>query len=487
MQNRLPEGFLWGGATAANQYEGGYLSGGKGLSTSDAITGGSHTTPRMITYKTKDGQIGRVTREQALPEGAVGYVDPKQYYPSHVATDFYHHYKEDIALFAEMGFKCFRLSIVWSRICPNGMYDVNEEGLTFYDKVFDECLKYGIEPVVTINHFDTPMYLADEYDGWSSSKLIGFYVFFCETIFRRYKDKVKYWMTFNEINFLRSWTQIGIHNNDAATKAKAHKNIFLASAKATKLGHEINPDFKIGMMVSYIPSYPMTCRPEDMWESMKFNHEREFFMDVQCRGEYPNYRLKEYERLGIELTLSEEEKGVLKAGTVDYIGFSYYMSTVSTIDKDAAKTSGNQVMAYRNPYLKESEWGWAVDPLGLRISLNQIYDRYHLPMFIVENGFGAVDQIEEDGSIQDDYRIDYFRQHIQAMKDAVILDGVELMGYTPWGCIDVVSSGTGEMKKRYGFIYVDMDDSGKGTLKRTKKKSFEWYKKVIATNGEDLD
>ena len=322
MGTRMPDGFLWGGATAANQYEGGYLSGGKGLSTLDAITGGSHTSPRMITFRTAEGELKRVTKEQPLPPGAVGYVDPEVYYPSHVATDFYHHYKEDIALFAEMGFKCFRLSIVWSRICPNGMYDVNEEGLQFYDNVFDECLKYGIEPVVTINHFDTPMYLADVYDGWASRDLIDFYVFFCKTIFERYKNKVKYWMTFNEINFLRSWTQIGIHNNDAATKAQAHHHIFVASAKAVKLGHEINPDFQIGMMVSYIPSYPMTCRPEDVWEAIQFNHEKEFFMEVQCRGDYPNYRLLDYKRKGIEVRMEPEDAEILKAGTVDYIGFS---------------------------------------------------------------------------------------------------------------------------------------------------------------------
>lgn len=486
MNNRLPDGFLWGGATAANQYEGGYLSGGKGLSTLDAITGGSHTSPRMITFRTAEGELKKVTKEQALPEGATGYIDPDLYYPSHVATDFYHHYKEDIALFAEMGFKCFRLSIVWSRICPNGMYDVNEEGLQFYDNVFDECLKYGIEPVVTINHFDTPMYLADEYDGWASRDLIDFYVFFCKTIFERYKNKVKYWMTFNEINFLRSWTQIGIHNNDPATKAQAHHHLFVASAKAVQLGHSINPDFKIGMMVSYIPSYPMSCRPEDVWEAIDFNHEKEFFMDVQCRGVYPNYRLKMYERLGIDVKMEPEDARILRNETVDYIGFSYYMSTVSTTDKNAEMTGGNQIMAYRNPYLKQSEWGWAVDPLGLRISLNQIYDRYRLPMFIVENGFGAVDTIEPDGTINDDYRIDYFRQHIQAMKDAVLIDGVDLMGYLPWGCIDLVSAGTGEMKKRYGFIYVDMDDQGHGTLNRMKKKSFYWYKHVIETNGEEL-
>ena len=483
----FPKDFLWGGATAANQYEGGYVSGGKGLSTLDAITGGSHTTPRMITYKTKEGKVEKVTRENSLPAGAIGYIDPNTYYPSHVATDFYHHYKEDIALFAQMGFKCFRMSIAWSRICPKGTKDVNEEGLEFYDHVFDECLKYGIEPVVTINHFDIPMYLADEYDGWSNRQVIDFFVFFCEIILNRYKDKVKYWMTFNEINFLRSWTQIGIHNNDEQTKFQAAHHLFVASAKVVQLAHSINPNFKIGMMVAYIPSYPMTCKPEDVMEALTFNREKEFYMDVQVKGYYPEHKLKYFERNHIIITKEAGDDEIIKNGTVDYIGFSYYMSTVSSTDPNVQKTGGNQVTACKNPYLEVSDWGWAIDPLGLRISLCQIYDRYHVPLFIVENGFGAVDKIEEDGTIQDDYRIDYFKKHIKAMKDAIELDGVDLMGYTPWGCIDLVSAGTGEMKKRYGFIYVDMDDRGHGTLERRKKKSFDWYKKCILSNGEDLD
>lgn len=482
----FPKNFLWGGATAANQYEGGYLSGGKGLSTLDAITGGSHTTPRMITFKNKDGEIKKVTREQALPEGAVGYIDPNTYYPSHVATDFYGHYKEDIKLFADMGFKCFRMSLSWSRICPKGTEEVNEEGLKFYDDVFDELLKYGIEPVVTINHFDIPMYLADNFDGWSSRKVIDYFVFFCETIFERYKNKVKYWMTFNEINFLRSWTQIGIHNNDAQTKYQAAHHLFVASAKVVKLGHKINPDFKIGMMVAYIPSYPMTCKPEDVMEALTFNREKEFYIDVQCRGYYPAHKLAEFKRKGIVIKKEQGDDEIIKEGTVDYIGFSYYMSTVSSTDPNAQKTGGNQVMAGKNPYLEVSAWGWGIDPLGLRISLCQLYDRYNIPLFVVENGFGAVDEVEADGSINDDYRIDYFKKHVKAMKDAVELDGVDLMGYTPWGCIDLVSAGTGEMKKRYGFIYVDMDDKGNGTLKRSKKKSFDWYKKCIESNGEIL-
>lgn len=480
----FPENFLWGGATAANQYEGGYLSGGKELSTLDAITGGSHTTPRMITYKTKEGKIETSSRGEALPEGAKGYVDPNRYYPSHVATDFYHHYKEDIALFAEMGFKCFRLSIAWSRICPKGTMEINEEGLAFYDKVFDELLSYGIEPIVTINHFDIPMYLADELDGWSNRKVIDYFLFFCETLFKRYKDKVKYWMTFNEINFLRSWTQIGIHQNDKQAKYQAAHHLFVASAKAVKLGHEIDPDFNIGMMVAYIPSYPMSCNPDDVMEAIKFNREQEFYIDVQVKGYYPAHKLKEFERENIKIKKEAGDDEIIKEGTVDYIGFSYYMSTVSASNPDEVKfVGGNQMPAVKNPYLKESDWGWAVDPLGLRISLCKLYDRYNIPLFVVENGFGAVDKIEADGTIQDDYRIDYFSKHISAMQDAIELDGVDLIGYTPWGCIDLVSAGTGEMKKRYGFIYVDMDDEGNGTLDRSRKQSFYWYKQIIAANG----
>lgn len=479
--------FLWGGATAANQYEGGYVDGGRGVSTLDAITGGNLTTPRYITYKTVDGQLGKAERNSPLPEGAVGYIDPEQYYPSHQATDFYHHYKEDIALFAEMGFKCFRMSVSWSRIFPDGTPNhVNEEGLAFYDDVFKECKDHGIEPVVTINHFDMPMALADLYDGWSSRRLIDDYVALCEILFNRYKGIVKYWMTFNEINFLRSWTQLGIRNNDDQHKYQAVHHIFVASAKAVALGHSIDPDFQIGMMIAYIPSYPKTCHPNDVMEALIFNHEKEFYCDVQCRGSYPAYKLKEFERNGVTIAMEEDDLAIIKAGTVDYIGFSYYMSGISSHTKDGEMTAGNQIQVLKNPYVEVSEWGWGIDPVGLRVSLNELYDRYQLPLFIVENGFGDVDVVNEDGTINDDARIYYLREHIKEMKKAVELDGVDLMGYTPWGCIDLVSAGTGEMKKRYGFIYVDMDDSGHGSLKRMKKKSFDWYAQVIESNGENL-
>lgn len=476
--------FLWGGATAANQYEGGYLEGGRGASTLDAITAGNCNESRKVIYKTAEGNIGECSKESLLPDGACGYIDPDYYYPSHVATDFYHHYKEDIALFAEMNYKCFRLSFSWSRICPKGLDEINEEGLEFYDKVIDELLKYGIEPIVTMNHFDIPMYLADHYDGWMSREVIDYYLFYSKTIFNRYKSKVKYWMTFNEINFLRSWTQIGIHNNNEQNRYQAIHNIFVASAKAVKLGHEINPDFMIGMMVAYIPGYPLTCKPEDIMETHEFNRVKEFYMDVQVRGYYPSWKLKEFERKNIKIDMQPEDEEVIKEGVVDYIGFSYYMSAVAAKNpKDITLTGGNQVSAGKNPYLKVSQWGWGIDPMGLRISLCQMYERYHIPLFVVENGLGAEDELM-NGTVSDEYRIDYLKQHIMAMKEAVDYDGVDLMGYTPWGCIDLVSAGTGEMKKRYGFIYVDMNDEGKGSLNRYKKKSFEWYKKVIESNGE---
>lgn len=483
----FPDNFLWGGATAANQYEGGFKEGGKGVSTLDAITGGSAKIPRMVTYRTAAGEYESCESGLSLPEGATGTIDESRYYPSHIATDFYHHYPEDIALFAEMGFKCFRMSVSWSRICPDGTDKINEEGILFYDSVIDELLQHGIEPVITINHYDTPMFLADKFDGWSDRKLIDYYLFLCEILFTRYKDKVKYWMTFNEINYMHQWGKNGVHNMDEQHKYQAAHHVFVASAKAVELGHRINPDFKIGMMIAYIPAYPLSSRPEDIMAAMEFSREQEFYIDVQARGYYPSFKLKEFERKNIHIKKEAEDDRIIANGIVDYIGFSYYMSTVCAKDKSRLTyTDGNQLLAAKNPYLKTSDWGWTIDPEGLRISLCQLYERYHKPLFVVENGMGASDILEADGTIQDDYRISYLEEHIAAMKKAVELDGVELMGYTPWGCIDLVSAGTGEMKKRYGFIYVDRDDNGKGTLERIKKKSFGWYKNVIATNGENI-
>lgn len=466
--------FLWGGATAANQCEGGWKEGNRGMAIVDMIPWGENRFPVMrgeMDYK-------------ALPEDS--------YFPGREAIDMYGHYKEDIALFAEMGFKCYRFSFSWSRIFPSGEEDTpNEEGLKFYEDFIDELLKYGIEPVVTICHFDIPLALVEKYGSWKSRKVIDCYVKYCEAIFNRFKDKVTYWITFNEINmllhlpFMGAGIQFAEGEDPRLVKYQAAHNELVASAMATRLGHQINPDFKFGCMLAAGNFYPYSCNPEDVWESLGRDRENYFFIDVQARGEYPAYAKKLFEREGIALETGPDDYKILKENTVDFISFSYYSSRCASTSEEviAKSTSGNVMKSIRNPHLKVSEWGWQIDPLGLRITLNTLYDRYQKPLFIVENGLGAVDQVEEDGSISDDYRIEYLEAHIKEMMKAVDEDGVDLLGYTPWGCIDLVSASTGEMKKRYGFIYVDKDNQGKGTLKRSRKKSFEWYKHVIATNG----
>ncbi len=470
--SRLPDNFLWGGAVAANQCEGAWDVDGKGISTADCMTAGSKTTRREYTE---------------------GIIEGKNY-PSHEAIDFYHHYKEDIKLFAEMGFKCFRTSINWTRIFPQGDEKLpNEKGLQFYDSLFDECLKYGIEPVVTISHYETPYALVKKYGGWKNRKLIDFYLNYCEAIFNRFKDKVKHWMTFNEINVitLNPSMSVGLvveegENFDQMVYQAAH-HLLVASARTVNLGHSINGSFKIGMMMLYPTFYAETCHPEDQLKAMEAIDCHYFFSDVQVRGAYSNKAKRFLAGKGISITKEPGDEGVLKNEVVDFIGFSYYNSNVASRIMDKALTGGNMLNAIRNPFLKESNWGWTIDPIGLRLALNYLYESYQKPLFVVENGLGAIDRLESDGSIRDTYRIDYISEHIEQMKLAVDNDGIELIGYTAWGCIDLVSAGTGEMEKRYGFIYVDKDNEEKGTLKRFKKASFEWYKKVIATNGEDLD
>lgn len=469
--------FLWGGATAANQCEGGYKEGKRGLSNIDVLPFGKDRFPVGM---------GKMKMFEC---------DENHYYPSHEAIDMYNHYKEDIALFAEMGFKCYRLSIAWTRIFPTGEETTpNEEGLKFYEDLFDECLKYGIEPLVTICHFDVPMNLVEKYGSWRNRKLVDLYVRYCETIFTRFKDKVKYWLTFNEINMILHLPFVGAGlyfeegDNEEEVKYQAAHHQLVASALATKLAHEINPEFKIGCMLAAGNTYANTCAPEDVFKSIQKDRENYFFIDVQSRGYYPAYALKELERKGISLKMEQEDEKILRENTVDFISFSYYSSRLTSADPEiSATTEGNVFATLKNPYLKASEWGWQIDPIGLRITMNSLYDRYQKPLFIVENGLGAVDTPDENGEINDDYRIEYLRQHIKAMKDAVELDGVDLWGYTSWGCIDLVSASTGEMKKRYGYIYVDKNNDGSGTLKRSKKKSFNWYKQVIASNGENLE
>ncbi len=474
----FPDGFLWGGATAANQLEGGYDQGGRGLANVDVTPIGEDRLPIIV---------GRMKH--------LGF-DDEHFYPAKVAIDFYHRWKEDLALFAEMGFKTFRMSIAWTRIFPKGdEAEPNEEGLQFYEDIFKECQRLGIEPLVTITHFDFPIHLTTEYGGWQNRKIIGFYENLVRTLFTRYKGLVKYWLTFNEINVILHAPFMGaglvFEDGEDFEKVKytsIHHEL-VASALATKIAHEIDPENKVGCMLAAGDFYPFSPKPTDVFEAMKKNQENYFFIDVQSRGYYPNYALKELERKGIEVPFEDGDKELLKENTVDFISFSYYSSRVAKAPEEvdgAEHTAGNIFESIKNPYLEASEWGWQIDPLGLRITMNTIYDRYQKPLFIVENGLGAVDVPDENGYVEDDYRIDYMAAHIKSMRDAIELDGIPLLGYTMWGPIDLVSAGTGEMKKRYGFIYVDRDNDGNGTLKRSKKKSFNWYKEVIKTNGSSI-
>lgn len=471
--------FLWGGATAANQCEGVYLDEGKGLSVADIVTVGSHKEPRIISPS----------------------MDEKYYYPSHKAIDFYHHYKEDIKLLSDMGLKAFRFSISWARIYPNGDDEKpNEDGLKFYDSVFEELKKYNITPVVTMSHHDIPLTIGTKYGGWDNKRVIELFTIYTKTIMERYSSYVKYWIPFNEINdmFLPLssigqgafvpdseclWTN---QEDNPSRRFEALNNMFIASAKTVIEGRKINPDFHFGTMICHITRYPRTCHPNDVlltWEDDAFYNCS--CADVMMKGEYSYFTLKRYKEYGYEPHLNDEEKQVLKEGVCDYYTFSYYQSiSESTLDF-SEQTSGNIMGGIKNPYLKETAWDWPIDPIGLRYTLNKVYDRYKCPIMITENGIGCVDELTSDFKVHDDYRIDYLRDHVTEMGKAID-DGVNLIGYMMWGCIDLVSVSTGEMKKRYGFIYVDVDDKGCGTFNRYRKDSFYWYKKVIESNGENL-
>lgn len=467
--------FLWGGALAAHQVEGAYDVGGKGLSVSDVLTSGSKTEKRKIT----DGVLDNV------------------YYPSHDAVKFYENYKEDIKLFKEMGFKCFRTSISWSRIFPNGDDEYpNEEGLKFYDGLIDELLKNDIEPVITLSHFEIPYNLVKKYGGFRSRKVVDYFCKFAETVFTRYKGKIKYYLTFNEINNQMSYQEdlmpfvnsgILFEENEDRLKVvfQALHYEFLAGAKATILAHQIDSDVKVGCMLAINPLYALTCKPDDVLACMNANRASNyFFADVQAKGYYPYYIKSMWKNFGYELDITDDDLKIIKQGACDYIGFSYYISMA--VEKNDAGIPVNvdlSIMPKLNPYLKQTDWGWTIDPEGLRIVLNDYYERYEKPLFVVENGFGYEDKLEDDGSIHDQNRIEYLKSHIIEMEKAIEIDGVDCIGYTAWGCLDCVSFTTGELKKRYGFIYVDRNDDQTGDFKRLKKDSFDWYKQVIANNG----
>lgn len=470
--------FLWGGAVAAHQIEGAYREGGKGISAADVMTAGTRDIPREITAG----------------------IDPEKYYPNHDAIDFYHHYQEDIDLFAEMGFRCLRTSIAWTRIFPQGdETQPNEQGLAFYDDLFDYMLSKGIQPVVTLSHFEMPYYLIEQYGGWRSRSCIEFFTRFAFTCLRRYHTKVKYWMTFNEINNqilvdnpIYAFTNSGIvfqpeDNREAVVYQAAHYQ-FVASAMVVDFAAQLDPNLMIGCMVAAQPHYPLSCNPDDILEAQRQNRKQYFFSDVQVWGYYPAYIRQYWQRQGYELDMTADDLEWIAKGKVHYVGFSYYYTCVVTADETVARTGDLNAAGTNtvdNPYLKASDWGWTIDAKGLRYFLIELQDRYRVPLFIVENGLGAYDTLK-DGQVADDYRIDYLKAHIQQMMKAVEIDGVDLIGYTVWGCIDPVSFTTGEMRKRYGLIYVDKNDDGSGTYKRYRKKSFHWYRHVIETNGQSV-
>ncbi len=481
---KFPINFYWGASSAANQCEGAWNIDGKSPSIADALTMGSLDTPRYITLN----------------------IDTDRYkYPSHIAVDFYHHYKEDIKLLSEMNFKMFRMSINCTRIFPTDEDDKpNEAGLKFYEDVLKELRRYNIEPLITIDHNDMPLELVKKYNGWTNRKMIDYFTKYCKAIFERYKGLVKYWLIFNELNIMTkptgNWHHAGICNPGTFAfkdqvdipelRYQALHHLFVAGAKAVQLGHKIDPSYKFGTMITAYVYYPETCNPEDVqYAFYETQFQGYFCSDVQIKGKYPYYAKKYFKNNNIHIDIAEGDLDIIANGCVDFLSFSYYGSnTLSSSHTDTGL--GHGFKGVKNPYLKTTEWRFPIDPKGLRYVLNCFYDRYNIPIIIVENGIGADEHLEKDENgkciVQDDYRIEYQREHIKQIKKA-IEDGVDLFGYLTWSAFDFVSLGTGEFKKRYGFIYVDCDNQGNGSLNRYKKKSFAWYKKVIETNGENLD
>lgn len=473
-QKTFPLGFLWGGAIAANQAEGAYNSDNKGMSVADF---------HAVGYKEKF--IDKTEEATIKNTSESFFVDEKLYYPKQIGVDFYNRYKEDISLMHEMGFNCFRTSIAWTRIYPTGKEEEpNVKGLEFYDHLIDELLLNKIEPIITISHYEMPIDVVQNHNGWGSRATIDYFLKFAKTIIERYKDKVKYWITFNQINLL-SFNTLGLleekGGNNLQSIFQAVHHQFVAQALIKEYAASLNPNLMIGTMLSDKIAYPASCKPEDILFNLRKNQMQYFFSDVAMNGEYPYYSQRYFRDNDIELNITKEDLEVISNNMMDYLSFSYYYTKIN----DSSKNTFMPTDKLDNPYLERNDWGWAIDPIGLRIALNNYYDRYKCPLLIAENGLGAIDTLTEDEKIHDQYRIEYIKQHIIQMKEA-IEDGVELIGYTMWAPFDIVSCGTAEMKKRYGFIYVDLDDYGNGTFKRIKKDSFYWYKSVIESNGRIL-
>lgn len=484
MSRRFPSDFLWGGALAGCQAEGAWLEDGKTM-----------TVPEVMKFGKVDHKVTRqikITME-TIAEAEMDFDTVK--YPKRRGIDFYHTYKQDLALLAGMGLKCFRYSFSWARVFPQGDQDApNEKALAFYDDLVDTIRSYGMEPLMTISHFDFPIYLIKKYGGWSDHRLIDLYEKYCRVLFERYKGKVRYWVTFNEINMsLKAGPKtMGVvdqgqpNYEEMLFQALYHQ--FVAAARITALAHQIDPANKVGCMVAYFTTYPYTCKPEDNLAAQFDDRMKNlYFLDSLNGKPLPYYAEAYFEQKGICLQTDEEELEEIRQNPADFVGLSYYNSMVSAGDTSQLElTNGNVASAYKNPYLPANAWGWQIDPVGLRYTLNHLYDRYHKPLFILENSSGFVDKLEEDGTVHDPYRVDFLRAHIQAMMAAVTEDGVDVIGYTMWGPIDIISSSTSEMTKRYGFIYVDQDDYGNGTKKRYIKDSYYWYRDLIGSNGRKL-
>ncbi len=486
----FPNDFLWGGSISAAQVEGGWNEGGRSPVQIDYAASSPANKLRMIHYRNADGSRGTVPVFSHIPKGATYELFDDIHYTNHVASDFYHHYKDDIAMFAEMGFTTFNTSISWARIYPYGVEGgVNQEGVEFYHNVFKECQKYNIDPVITLYKYDEPVYFEQKFGAWQSRQMIDEFVAFASLCFEEYKEYVNKWMTFNEINIglmCRSFHNIS-HTTQVQEKYTEIHYQIVAAARCVKIAHEMDRNIQVGCMVAGYCVYPLTSDPKDVMLSYKtFQDNFAYCGDAMMRGEYPTFSKRMWEEDHITLDISQQDQIDMLEGKADFLGFSYYMSSCMTTHDEGEKGNGNMMMGTKNPYLKYSDWGWAMDPTGFKYFLHVLNDRYNKPLFDVENGLGAYDQVTSEDQIHDSYRIDYLRDHIQAMKEAVE-EGVDLFGYTTWGCIDLVSASTGQNDKRYGFIYVDMNDKGEGSLKRLKKDSFYWYKKVIASNGEDLD
>ncbi|MDU5108823.1 MAG: glycoside hydrolase family 1 protein [Clostridium sp.] len=478
LPNKFPKNFLWGGAVAACQCEGAYDVDGRGLSTSDIHEYNKHLN-RACIEKEGGGKLEDIKRKMADTEG---------YYPKRYGIDFYHTFKSDLALMKELGLKAFRTSISWSRIFPKGdELTPNEKGLKFYDDLIDEIIKNDMEPIITMSHYDIPLHLVTEYGGFGNKKMIEFFVRYGEVLLNRYKGKVKYWIVCNQVNLLPTvqFGSLGIYDDQAENMEElmyqAVHNQFVAGAKIVELARKIDPNAQMGTMVADGTLYPASCKPNDVVLAMKKNRMQYYFTDVQLRGEYPIFALRYFNENNIDLKIEEGDLDLLKNNTMDYLAISYYSSSIVDSTKDTMAPFKNSL----NPNLEPTPWEWRMDPLGFYNSLSQYWDRYQKPLMIAENGFGALDVVEEDGSIHDPYRIDFLKKHIEQLKEC-IMDGVDIIAYLSWGPIDIVSSSSAEMTKRYGYIYVDIDDLGKGTRKRSKKDSFYWYKQVIDSNGEIL-